>query len=371
VSGNRNNQTLRTNHGARRIGLVVLVVVVTTAILALVALRHFTSPAYIEKQLGIALSPDGSYDIDVGSSSYHPIRRSFVAHDISLVPDTLAEVGDAGKTRVWFRASSLHVDGIGLSALRRNINFASVRVDSPRVEIFVDRTLPSSTTKKAPATLPHVHLKRNERSIRIAAVYITNGDLTYYEKSRGGTRPGAFRFADLSAVVNNVTNDTTRMDIPCTIEVRTRLADSGLMNATFEYDFKSRALDLDYRATVGKRDALALNDLLVDLEGIHVTSGTIDSTSFDFKVKDDVATGTLRVLYTDVEFEMLDKNTGEQGIEHHLAGFLSDTRESNPPDDDEPPIVVTIRRVREPEVSLVKFVWENVREGLLRTLGVQ
>jgi hypothetical protein len=353
--------------------LIAVSTVIVAMVLVLVWIRHFTSPAFIENLFASAMGPN--YRVHVGSSSFDPLSRRFVAHDISIQPDTLSLQVREGelRTRYSLMVSTLRASGVDLWGLsRERIVFASVEIDTPRVEIYLDRTVPDST-EVAPSTLPHVLLLGLERPLRIDTIRIVGGDLLYVERADDGERAGTFQFADLNANISHVTNDTTRMGTPCSIEVRSRLANAGQLDAVFEYDFRSKALAMNYRGTVGKIGALSLNELLVDLEGFRITAGVIDTTSFAFEVKDDVASGTLRVLYHDIAYEVIDKNSLEQGLKEHFGSMLykSKSHASNPEDDEDPPTEITIRRVREPHVSLIKFVWETIREGLLRTLGVQ
>jgi hypothetical protein len=361
-----------TRRGVRRIALIALAAVLVVALAVIVKLRNCTNPDYIEERISAAMGPD--YRIDVGSSVFNPLARRFVAADISIVPDTTSPAVRDGKlrTRYAFAASELRVIGIDLWALYHGrVAVGSIRIKAPVAEIYLDRTVPGAQ-EATPSTLPHELLVSCGRPVRINTIHITDGDLRYSERAADGIRPGTFQFADLSAMITHVTNDTTRMGTPCAIEVRARLADAGQMEAMFEYDLASKRLNMAYRGSVGAMGASSLNELLVDLEGIRVTGGTIDSTSFSFHVVDDVATGELQVLYHDVDFEMVDKNTREEGISERFATFMTNTkiRPSNP-DGDEPPIVVTIVREREPHVPLFKFVWKTIREGLLSTLGVQ
>jgi hypothetical protein len=364
-----NARTHSTAH--RRRGIVAAVAVGAIVALALAATHYYTRPAHIAKVLTAAIAPDGSYRVAIGGSKYQPFRRRIVVTDVMIAPDTLFLARDSLRTQCFFRASSLHIDGLPLVSLNGgDIEIASIQVDAPRLEILVDRTLPSPG-RKIPVTLPHQKLKQVDRSIRVDEIHIVDGEVVYAERAVDGSRPGKFVFADIAATVANVTNDAKRMEKPCTIDLQTRLADSGLMNATFQYGFAPRGLSMDYHATVGQMDALSLNDLLIDLVGIRVETGSIDTTSFHFKVDHDVAMGKVRVVYTDVDFAIVSKDSGEQSFKDAIATWMSDHRESNPAEDDEAALVMVVRREREPHVGVTKFVWETVREGLLRTLDLQ
>jgi hypothetical protein len=373
----RRNKSNRENRARRTPRPLIFAAVGLIAIFLVAAalVRYFSSPGYIEKRIVALVGP--RYLVDIESSHYDPLRKAFVATGISIVSDTLwapAKPRDTRRTRrsTSFKASGVHANGLSLVALLKgDLVVDELQVDSPRYRLMMDRGVPSKRIDKP--RMPHIVLASSDSRIRIGEIRIVDADIRYSERARDGNRPGTFRFADLYATISNLTNDPKRMAEPCVIDVRTRLANSGPLKATFEYDLSSPELKMTYRASIGKMDALALNDLLVNLNGIQITSGTIDATTLDIKIDGDVATGTMKLLYHGLEFEIQDKNSEEQGIGDHVASFLqkSKTRESNPDDDDEPAAVITLRRERAPAISLIKFVWETAREGALRTIGVQ
>jgi hypothetical protein len=358
-----------------------LVAVLAVALFAYGAVRHFTGAKYIERQLSAAItSANGVNRVAIGSSSFSLWRATYLAQDLEYLPDTLliaqrAQAGTPTRTRYAMTASSLRVHGVRRwSLLRGSIVADSVTVDGARIEIYLDRTAGPPPPVK-PATLPHVSFQAIDRPVSIGVIRVTDTQITYSEKARDGGRPGTIQFTDLWATVYNVTNDSTRMtpSTPCTIDLRTRIAGAGRLDATFGYDLLSSRLNMTYRGTVAGMRAEPLNDLLVNLEGIRITSGVVDSTWFDFQVRDDIATGKVQVLYHDLGFEALDKVTLDRGWMARFQTVMADKTKlnhSNPPDDRTPAKVVTIVRERSPETKLFKFLWESLREGILTTLGV-
>ena len=283
--------------------------------------------------------------------------------------------GTPTRTRYSVNVSSLRVHGIHRwSLLRGRIDADSIAIDGARIGVYLDRTAGPPPPVK-PAILPHTSFREIDRRVRIDVIRVTNSEIGYSEKAKDGTRPGTIRFTDLWATVYNVTNDSTRMTAttPCTIDLRTRIAGAGRLNATFDYDLLSPALSMKYRGTVARMSADPLNELLVDLEGIRITSGVVDSTWFDFEVRDDMASGKVQVLYRDLSFEVLDKVTLDRGLLARFQTIMVDKtklKDSNPPDDHTPATVAAVLRERPPQTNLLKFVWETLREGILSTLGI-
>ncbi len=349
--------------------LIAILIIATTLV------RYFSSPAHIEKRLASVLGP--GYTIDIASSHYSLLRQHFVAGGISVESDTLWARAKPRETRrnrrsTSFKASEVRATGVNVAALfNGNIDIDELLFDKPEYRLIMDRGVPSK--RRDTPRMPHTVLASSKTRLRIDNIRVTGGDFRYSERARDGNRAGTFQFADLNASIANLTNDPERMARPCVIDVRTRLADSGPLHATFEYDMSSPVLKMNYHAVIGKMDPLALNELLVNLNGIRVRQGTIDSATLNIKINGDVATGTMKLLYHGLKFEVLDKNSHEQGVKDHAVSFIqgTKTREANPEDDDEPATVITLRRERAPNVSLIKFVWEIAREGALRTVGVQ
>ena len=355
-----------------RRGLLICGVAVIAILLLFAALvRHFSNPQYVEKRL---IDEIGSgYLINIASSRYNVLSQHYHAEGLTVVPDTLQRASSTRpRRRSSFSAAAVEVNGINFLAMRKGqIDFNEIVIDQPEIRLVIDRRVPNPKAT-TPRRMPHEVIRSSSTRLCIDTIRVVDGDIRLSEIAVDGTRPGTFRFADLDATVANLTNDAKGMKQPCVIDVRTRLADSGPLKARFVYDFSSDVTRMDYHAVIGKMDAVALNDLLVDLKGVRVKEGTIDSTWLDIKVDGDVAAGQMRFLYHGLKFEILDKDSHEQGVGDHLATFMSswDTHDSNP-QDDEPATVITLRRERAPQTSLMKFVWETVREGILRTVGVQ
>jgi hypothetical protein len=370
----------------RNVWIIGLVAVLVLVMVAFGVQRHFTSTAYIEKSLNTALASGKSVNrIQIGSSRFNLLRGSFVADHVEFVPDSTLlaqriEDGKPPRTRNSIIVSSLRIDGIHVwPLLQRKIIINSITLEDASFDIATVRkpgAKPAPNPSPAPAVLPQVSFQSIGVPVRINMIRLTNSNMTYSETARDGARPGTIRFSDMHTKISNVTNDSTLMTAgtPCTIHVSTLLNESGRLDATFAYDLLSPKLSMTCRGTVSRMNAKPLNELLENLNGIKITGGVVDSTQFDFKIEgDDVARGTVQVLYHDLDIQMEDKVTLEQNLMARLKTFINDKAKmngSNPNGENQPVTVVTIARERTPQTPLIKFLWETLREGILTTLGV-
>jgi Domain of Unknown Function (DUF748) len=368
---------------------VWIVATVTGLVLVLVGVgveRHFTSTAYIEKSLNTTLaSGKGVNRIKIGSSTFSLLGGTFSARDVEFVPDTTliaqrVRNGKPVRSRSSIIISSLRVKGIrAWPLLHRKIIIDSITLDGSKFDISTIREpgpKPAPNPSPKAATLPQISFQSLAMPVHINMIRLTNSIMTYSETARTGARPGTIRFSDMDAKISNVTNDSTLMTAgtPCTIHVSTLLNEAGRLDATFGYNLLSPKLSMTCRGTVSRMNAKPLNELLENLNGIKITSGVVDSTRFDFKIDgDDVARGTVEVLYHELNIQMEDKVTLEQDLMARFKSFVNDKvkmHDSNPLDEDKLATVATIARERTPQTPLIKFLWESLREGILTTLGV-
>src|SRR5262245_16210779 len=359
--------------------VTVLVLAVIAGAAAIATVSRVTAARFVEKRFDerLSVATHGMYRFRLGGTSYDLLRRAFVASDLSILPDSTAwEERRRARTRpgicVSFEAPTVRIRGIDLWSLARGrVWFENFVLEDPVVTVFEDRRIPGESPPR-PARMPHELLRKIPCPLRVDTLVVEHGRVHYSEIANDGARPGTIRFEDVLATVYDLRTDP-RADAPCRIDAQLLLAGAAHTDFTLEYDLASPRLDLEYRGRIGRMPATALNEMLVDLEGFRVKSGVLDSTWFDFHVKDDLATGSVQVLYHDLDTELVDKVTLERGTSKKLQTFINNTfrlASANPGSDLAPAIVVPVRRERVPDENLVEFLWVILRIGVTETLGV-
>jgi hypothetical protein len=370
--------------GARRRAARLLTGVVVGAIL-LILIAHLVlawrlDTSHVQQRLEamIAERSDSLYRVRIGSSRFSLLTRSFELADFELFPDTAAITrrtkagGKPPHTRYLVTAARFRLGGLGLWRLfRRELWAGSAAIDSMRMEILVDRTLPRGPA--SPARLPHQVLQES-RPLRIDQLRIANSQIHFMERATDGARFATLPFTELNAVITNVTTDPFRMSSahPCEIDVRARFAGAAPLLARFDYDLSAEQLNLAYHVSFGRMNATALNQFLVDLEGVRIREGQLDSAVLKADIRDDVARGELLLLYHDLEVETLDKVTRDRDLSAKVQTFIFNhfkLKTKNPPDD-KPTVTAAIWRRRQPETPIFKFIWFTLRDGVFQTLGI-
>ncbi len=325
-------------------------------------------------------SSDSLYVLEAGS-----IRGS--SKEAALIVDSLRwepTVSDAAfrqrqayrtdRYKTGFRKLTLQgVDYRGLLEQGR-VFVASATVEAPQVDVYYDRTLPPKPVS-GPATLPHQAFQSLGRPVRIDTIRMQHGSIRYSERAEDGVRPGTIRFENVWSSIYNVTNDSSRMtaSTPAVIDARALLAGTGRLKAAIDYQLLAPRLNMAWRGSLGGMDARAFNEAFVDLEGLRVESGHVDSVWFDVKVEDNVASGALQVLYRDFKIEVLDKATRERGLRERIETLIANNLvldSENLPDGDTPAKVAVLRNEKASDTPLFQFIWATLRRGLFQTLGL-
>ena len=348
-------------------------------------IRHVTSAQFIEARLSDAASraSEGLYRVTVGSSRFDLFGGTYVATNIDCSPDSLVLVEwEREKKRprlpISLKATTLRVNGINVLALTRGRAIAtSATFENLQFDAFLNRQV-KAVRSGEPAALPHVSIRSLDRLVRIDTLVVKAAEASYSELAADGARAGMITFNDLEATFYNVTNDPLRMtpETPCNIGMRFLLAGEGRTNLGVQYDLLSQSdkLDLRYQGTIGPMNAKAFNQVLENLEGLRVTGGRLDSTWFEFDVKDDIARGKIQVLYHNLSFELRDKGSHEQSRGDHFRTFMMShfkIRDANTPSDKGGAMIAQVHLARTPKTGFIKFLWQNIRDGLFETLGIE
>jgi hypothetical protein len=358
--------------------------VAATAVLAAVPIataavaHHLTRREAVEARLSRALlaATDSVYRVAIGTAELHVLDRSYRVTDVRLIADSsrieaLRLANRRPRTRGSYRIGAVQLDRIDLSGLLRgDIGIGAVRFIQPKLEIYLDRTVPIGEYHALP--LPHEWVQRLDRRLRIDTVLIEGGEVVYWERAVDGARPGRLRFADIRTTVSGVTNDRSPA-VPerAVIDLEARLG-GGRLEAHLAYDLLAPRLRIKYRGKLAAMDARAFNPMLVDLEGIRIDDGDINSVRFEIEVEEDLATGTVAARYQDLSIAVVDKVTRDRSLGDLIKSVVANkfkVREDNP-DGDDPPMVASVRLRRPADTPLIKFIWHTLRAGISTTIGL-
>ena len=324
------------------------------------------------------MSEDGVYLMSVDSISGSTKDRQLLIQSMQFVPilsdSQLKRKYNTRTTRYSASASNVELRGLEYrKTLEENaVDVRSMLVRKPVLDIYLDRTLPPRT-RAQPSKLPHESLRGITWNTTFDTVRFEEGRVVYSERAADGARRGMMRFEEFAGEMRNISNTPELDGKRARMDIRTRLNGAAELVATIDYDMSRPELNMSYQGSITSMDATSFNEVLVDLEGIRVQSGQLDSAWFAINVVRNVATGSVLMRYHNLKVSFENKNTGGRGIFNRIKTFVANAvklRDSNPTNASVPATVADVRVIRSPEVPLFGFMWQGIRAGLLSTLGM-
>jgi len=207
-----------------------------------------------------------------------------------------------------------------------------VEVDSLDLHVYSDIAL--DWGPKARPCRYHMGFAEIPIPFNVDTLKIADGFIRYSELAKGSRNPGELTLADVNGTVANLTNDPEKMTAttPAVARLDARLYGEGRVSATVRYPLLSPALDFDVEVSLGAMSILPANRFATNVTGVEVENGRVDSLWVGLESRDGKATGRVRMRYRDLDFRILDRNTGKEMAWHSVLGFLGNAvvRSSNP-----------------------------------------
>lgn len=325
------------------------------------------------------VSADSLYALTLGPMRVSTREASMVADSVRLAPtvpdDAFMRRHEYQTDRFVTAARRVDLDGFDIRQLieEQALHLERAHLDSLVVDAYRDTRLPLEDPE-APAPMPNEAFRTLDRDVRIDTIRVTDGYTAYSERHEGAPEPGIISFEDLSASIYNVTNDPGRMTLetPAVIDARTRVAGAGRLQTTIRLPLLSPHLTFSYEGQLGSMDARAFNTAFVNMAGVRVESGEVDSLWFDADIQEGNATGSVQGIYRDLEIEILDEEFREQGVTGRLKTFAANElvlESENTPDDGELR-AGTIDRAHNEDEPFFQFLWLSLRSGLYSLVGL-
>ncbi|MBW6484237.1 MAG: hypothetical protein K0B10_14410 [Vicingaceae bacterium] len=202
-------------------------------------------------------------------------------------------------------------------------------------------------------------------ALNIDSIGILSGDIVYSEHAEKAIEKGSVSFNEIDATIYKITNNTIYKTEKAYLELHA----NALLMGKGEVDILLKARIFDNQNTfavngsLSEMEASGLNPILENNAFIFVTSGKINAMDFSMSANNTKATGNLKLLYQGLDFDVVNKQTGEtDAIIEQVKSLIANivVMESNPmPGDEVRPGIIEYERDAE------KFLFNYVVKSLL------
>jgi hypothetical protein len=242
--------------------------------------------------------------------------------------------------RMSLSAGPIRIEGLHFAEYVREDALRLRRIDVDSLDLHAYSNIALDWGPRARPCRYHMAFSTIPIPLRIDTIQVNDGFIRYSELAKGSVRPGDLTLEGANGLVTNLTNNPELMtsQTPAVIQMSARLFGKGNVAATIRYPLLSQNLDFDLEASVGPMDVIPANMFATNVTGVEMKQGELDSLWVGLESRAGKATGRVHMRYRDLDFRIVDRNTGDEKAWHSVLGFVGNValRSSNPgkPGDD-------------------------------------
>jgi len=238
----------------------------------------------------------------------------------------------------------------------------------PVIKIYRDRTVPEDLSSKV-GKYPHQLLQQIKFPFSIKKIIISNGWVSYTEKSDVSKQAGEVFFKNINGVISNVTNsgELSGKNKLLILDANASFMGISPLHSIWKLTLNSNNGEFNVSGTAGGFNAVSLNSLIEPLGMASIKRGRVNKLSFQLDGTNREAKGSATILYEDLKIEVLKLDSGDikkKGLQSLLANVLMKDR--NPQNG----VVRTgeINYLRETNRSFFNLLWKSVFSGVKKTV---
>ena len=329
--------------------------------------------------------PDSATAMQVGLLRTSLTDSTLEIHDILYAPSTTGVEFRRAQSyrhdRISVAVGHLTAEGIDVGAfvLGQGVRARRVQVDSLRVDVFRDKRKRVDPVRTAHRT-PQQWVANLDETLSLDSLLVHGGQVVYREHAVGRAQPGVVTFARIEAQAANISHFVGRWtnEDPMTLTARAQVQGVGRLDVRATVPLDGPRFDLSFSGALGPMPASAFNAFVVPTAALQVESGQVAGAAFSVSVRNGVATGTITPLFNDLTVSVT--RSGSDGIlggggfvggaARRVASFASrfKLRDNNPDRPLRAPMAGTIHHTFTPDETLIAFLWNGVRDGMLTVM---
>ncbi len=243
----------------------------------------------------------------------------------------------------------------------------SINISGFLVDIYKDKRKPFNEQKR-PKFL-HDRLKQMKTPLRIQRISMENSGLFYEERLENKDLLLKVTMSDMSLQLDNVTSIRTYREEPLRIESRSKLMGKADLQIHLVLPLKDNESTFYFSGTLGPSRMKYYDSAIIPALGLKVLNGDIDSMTFEAQANHQSSSGSMTLLYHDMEAEVF--KLGERDTEK--SGFLSWSvnqliHRSNPGNNGQVR-VAAMQAERVEYKGMGNYLWKTLQSGIVNTVA--
>ncbi|OKS89533.1 hypothetical protein RG47T_5017 [Mucilaginibacter polytrichastri] len=328
----------------------------------------------------IGQSANGLYKYKAKQLTFSTRTSQLNAYDCSLIatrdPDEFFE--HTYRDRFVSHLDSLQLNNFDFEIYNKyhTVNASNLILTNGAINIFGNpRTDPRGLKTDKIRTFPNVAIFFLP-DIKIDTVSLHGINASYEEYNLKTKRAGIIKFNRVKGHLYNVTNDSAALvkNNICKIQLNTLFMNKGSLDVDFNFNLTDKLHSYSYNGKLGSMNLPAINPAAKPLASVLITSGRLNSLSFDMHGNSDGATGKVTLLYHDLKVQLLKADTTKLKMRHMtIASFFANAliiKHNNPDNDNAQPRSIPVVYQRPVEYPFFKTAWHTLLAGIKPSFGL-
>lgn len=187
---------------------------------------------------------------------------------------------------------------------QNEFDLSVLEINNPILSIFSDKNIPTFPNQQK--KLPTESLSKLKTLVSIDSIAINHAKVTYSLKEKEKQERGEIFWTDIDATLENVTNDSLKIDTnPDMIaKINSKFMGSSNLDLTVRFFLDSPVFAYDVYGKLDTFDMRRTNQMFEDVTSIRVESGEVKELSFNFHADDNKSIGELDFYYKDLQVRL-------------------------------------------------------------------
>lgn len=314
------------------------------------------------------------YSLHLSSLAMNSEDSSFSVDTFMLIPlydeHTFGWKNRKQTDRFQVFLSRLDAFGINLREIVEKgwIDIPHVRLANPDIRIYRDKNVPFDYEKFP--LLPQSVINTINIPLSVGNAEIIDANIDYQEVSEGNTIPGKVFLSDFNVSIENFHNKMARRDHAANMIIRgyAFLYNAGKLDIEIIMPMNAEKDTFSFAGSLSTMEVRPINKMSIPNGRISLQSGVLDSVIFRASANSDFASGSIKIIYKDLEIDLLKDENDEDG-----KGFLTALAQtaivSSNPHGNRPPRIGDMYFRRDKNKGLINFMWKTVFSGIKATLN--
>ncbi|GAB3527041.1 hypothetical protein GCM10027443_02990 [Pontibacter brevis] len=333
---------------------------------------YYANSILFEAAQGRFLTPDGLYRLTSDSLRLNTQGRMLEAKQVVLDPTTdaagMARAKGESVSYMEIEVPVISFNGVDYPAHSRKGHFIArqLLIHDPSFYIFKDKKNFSNKTK---TPLLHEMVQNMPTKFLLDSLKLKSGFIEYEEIVPEAAVRGRMTLENLNISMSNFSNmpEHISMENPAVAHVRGVVMGKVPANMTVRMPLLAENGYHTVHGEVASANPEILNPIIEPTAFMRIESGHISRGSVDLEFTNEQATGTMHLIYSNFEVELLSKGTGgEQSLGKEILSELANwivIKESNPGDAGEEPRVGEVEVQRNEKKSMFSYWARGLIDG--------